>query len=43
MLPYSVAFTLGGLALLLGWIALDLPLGPGVDVFMPAAAAPPNG
>lgn len=34
MLPYSVAFMLGATALLLGWIALDWPLGPGVGAWM---------
>ena len=34
MLPYSIAFMAGGTALLLGWIALDLPLGPGGGAWM---------
>lgn len=34
MLPYSVAFLLCWSALLLAWILLGLPLGPGADVFV---------
>lgn len=34
MLPYSVAFLIGGTTLLLGWIALDWPLGPGAGAWM---------
>jgi aminobenzoyl-glutamate transport protein len=30
MLPYSMSFLLSGVLLLALWIALDLPLGPGV-------------
>jgi aminobenzoyl-glutamate transport protein len=37
MLPYSVAFLVGGTALLLGWIALDWPLGPGAGAWMAPA------
>ena len=29
MLPYALAFAVAWSALLLGWVALDLPLGPG--------------
>ena len=29
MLPYSVAFGIGGLLVLIGWVVLGLPLGPG--------------
>ena len=32
MLPYSVAFTLAWTLLLVGWIALGLPMGPGVPL-----------
>jgi aminobenzoyl-glutamate transport protein len=29
MLPYSVAFGIGGILVLIGWVFLGLPLGPG--------------
>ena len=32
MLPYSVAFTIAWTLLLVGWIALGLPMGPGVPL-----------
>lgn len=32
MLPYSLAFLLSWSLLLMGWIALDLPLGPGAPI-----------
>jgi aminobenzoyl-glutamate transport protein len=35
MLPYSVAFALAWSALLVAWLALDLPLGPGVSARYP--------
>ncbi|WP_304711851.1 AbgT family transporter [Phenylobacterium sp.] len=40
MVPYSVAFLSAGLIMILGWTALDLPLGPGatVDYQLPTAA-----
>ena len=42
MLPYSIGLLLAGLAMTIGWVVLDLPLGPGASVFMdiPAAADP---
>jgi aminobenzoyl-glutamate transport protein len=42
MLPYSIGLMIAGLALTIGWVVLDLPLGPGAQVFMevPTAAAP---
>ena len=40
MLPYSLAFLAGGLALLLAWLALDLPVGPGAPAFMAQVRAP---
>lgn len=42
MLPYSVGLLLSGLALVVAWVALDLPLGPGASVFMdpPTAVQP---
>lgn len=35
MLPYTVTFFIGWLVLLITWIALELPLGPGATMFMP--------
>jgi len=32
MLPYAGAFLIAGLAMVAAWVALDLPLGPGVGV-----------
>ncbi|MAY19716.1 MAG: hypothetical protein CL955_03775 [Erythrobacteraceae bacterium] len=46
MLPFSIGLLVSGLALTIGWVVLDLPLGPGASVFMEvpstvdAAAAP---
>jgi len=47
MLPYSMGLLVAGLALVIGWAALDLPLGPGAGVHIdpnsftaPAQAAP---
>ncbi|KAK0359220.1 hypothetical protein LTR94_032184 [Friedmanniomyces endolithicus] len=44
MLPYAVAFLCAGLAMVAAWVALDLPVGPGVGVHYepppPAAVAP---
>ncbi|KPL69765.1 membrane protein [Erythrobacter sp. SG61-1L] len=37
MLPYSVGLLVAGLVLVGGWVLLDLPLGPGAQVFMPVA------
>lgn len=34
MLPYSITFLLGWTALLVVWIILNLPLGPGVGMFL---------
>ncbi len=34
MLPYSVAFFIGWVVLLVGWILLDLPLGPGAGILL---------
>lgn len=39
MLPYSVTFLIAGTALLLGWIGLGWPLGPGAEGFMTPPAA----
>jgi aminobenzoyl-glutamate transport protein len=48
MLPYSMGLLIAGLALVIGWVAMDLPLGPGAGVHTdpaaftaPAAAATP--
>ena len=42
MLPYSVGLLVAGLAMTIGWVVLDLPLGPGAEVFMdlPTTVAP---
>lgn len=34
MLPYSVCFLIGWILLLMGWIALGLPMGPGAPLFL---------
>ncbi len=34
MLPYSIAFFIGSNALLLAWVGLGWPLGPGVDAWL---------
>ena len=34
MLPYSIGLMVAGLIMTIGWVALDLPLGPGAEVFM---------
>lgn len=40
MLPYAGAFLVAGLAMVAAWVALDLPLGPGVGVhYEPPAPA----
>lgn len=33
MLPYALSFMAVGLVMTMGWVALDLPLGPGAQVF----------
>jgi aminobenzoyl-glutamate transport protein len=33
MLPYTIAFFICWTSLLIGWILLDLPLGPGVSLY----------
>ncbi len=40
MLPFSIGLMVSGLALTIGWVVLDLPLGPGASVFIdiPTAA-----
>lgn len=32
MLPFSISFLIAGLLMTLGWVALDIPLGPGASV-----------
>lgn len=39
MLPYSVGLLVAGLAMTIGWVVLDLPLGPGAGVFMDVPTA----
>ena len=34
MLPYTIVFLLGWSALMVGWILLDLPIGPGVGIYL---------
>jgi aminobenzoyl-glutamate transport protein len=33
MLPYALAFMAIGVAMVVSWVAFDLPLGPGASVF----------
>jgi aminobenzoyl-glutamate transport protein len=42
MLPYALSFMAVGLMMTVSWVALDLPLGPGAEVFYgpPVAGAP---
>ncbi|WP_133365964.1 AbgT family transporter [Qipengyuania sediminis] len=39
MLPYALSFMVVGLAMTMSWVGLDLPLGPGAQVFYDAPAA----
>lgn len=43
MLPYSIGLLVAGLAMAIGWVVFDLPLGPGAGVFIdiPSATAAP--
>jgi aminobenzoyl-glutamate transport protein len=34
MLPYALCFMLVGISMTVGWVALDLPLGPGAQVYL---------
>ncbi len=34
MLPYSIGLLIAGIAMAIGWVVLDLPLGPGASVFI---------
>jgi len=36
MLPYALTFMVIGIAMVIGWVSLDLPLGPGAQVFYQA-------
>ena len=38
MLPYSMAMLAAGVALVIAWVALDVPLGPGANVHIDTAA-----
>ena len=38
MLPYSLGLLAAGLVLVMGWVALDLPLGPGAQVYIETQA-----
>lgn len=42
MLPYSLAFLAAGVLLTIGWVAVDLPLGPGARIhyLLPTGAVP---
>ena len=35
MIPYSIAFFVGWTALLIAWVLLGLPVGPGAALFLP--------
>lgn len=39
MLPYSIGLMIVGIVMTIGWVALDLPLGPGAEVFMDVPVA----
>jgi len=39
MLPFSIGLMIAGLALTIGWVVLDLPLGPGASVFIEVPTA----
>jgi aminobenzoyl-glutamate transport protein len=43
MLPYALTFMVVGIGMTVGWVALDLPLGPGAQVYLetPAGATTP--
>jgi aminobenzoyl-glutamate transport protein len=34
MLPYSIGLMIAGLLMTIGWVVLDIPLGPGAGVFI---------
>jgi aminobenzoyl-glutamate transport protein len=41
MIPYSLWFLIFGVAMTIGWVFLDLPLGPGAQVHYTLPAGPP--
>lgn len=41
MLPYSIGLLVSGIVLVIGWVALDLPLGPGASVYIPLPTTTP--
>jgi len=42
MLPYTFVFWIGWSLLFVGWVLLELPLGPGAPMFLPVAEAAPQ-
>ncbi len=42
MLPYALTFMVVGVAMVVSWVAFDLPLGPGAQVFYQAPAVAPR-
>ena len=36
MLPYSIAFLIVWIIMLLGWVYIGIPLGPGAEAFLPS-------
>jgi aminobenzoyl-glutamate transport protein len=40
MLPYSVTFLVGWTVLLIGWVLIGLPVGPGAPLYLEGRAAP---
>ena len=40
MLPYSVVFLIGWSVLLVIWVLLELPIGPGASMFLPLVFPP---
>lgn len=41
MLPFALSFMVVGIAMVVGWVSLDLPLGPGAQVFYASPVALP--
>ena len=39
MLPYSIGLMITGVLMTVGWVVLDLPLGPGAGVFIDVPTA----
>jgi aminobenzoyl-glutamate transport protein len=42
MLPYALCFMVVGIAMTIGWVALDVPLGPGAQVYLDTPVAAPR-